>query len=130
TVDHARYINEILSVALEYGNTAFGSDWTFQQHRAQPHIHHLTQEWCRGHFPAFPNQYQSPRNSPDLNPLDYCIWTELAQAIKWEKVVSKKSSIEELKRATKQIRLEVVFESCDSWSWTHRLQRISKNNGN
>ena len=128
TVDHAQYIKEILSVALDYGNTVFGSDWTFQQDGARSHIHHLTQEWCREHFPAFPNQCQWPRNSPDLNPLDYCIWTELAEAIKWEKVVSKKSLIEELKCATKLIRLEVVFESCDSW--TSRLHRISKNNGN
>ncbi|CAM2726997.1 unnamed protein product [Rotaria socialis] len=55
----------------------FGSDWTFQQDGARSHIHHLTQGWCRKHFPPFPDQYEWPPNSPDLNSLDYCIWTDL-----------------------------------------------------
>ncbi|CAF4045652.1 unnamed protein product [Rotaria magnacalcarata] len=57
--------------------TVFGSDWTFQQDGARPHIHHLTQEWRRKHFPPFLDQYQWPPNSLDLNPPDYCIWTDL-----------------------------------------------------
>ena len=47
TLNHDRYIKEILPVALEYGNKVFGNDWTFQQDNATPHIHHLTQKWCR-----------------------------------------------------------------------------------
>ena len=38
TVDHARYINEVLPVALKYGNHVFGKDWTFQQDGAKPHF--------------------------------------------------------------------------------------------
>ena len=47
TLDHNRYIKEVLPVALKYGNKVFGNDWTFQQDNARPHIHHLTQKWCR-----------------------------------------------------------------------------------
>ena len=43
TVDHFRYIKEVLPVALKYGNKVFGNDWTFQQDGAIPHIHQLTQ---------------------------------------------------------------------------------------
>ena len=53
TLDHDRYIKEVLPVALKYGNKVFGNDWTFQQDNARPHIHHLTQKWCRDHFPSF-----------------------------------------------------------------------------
>ena len=53
TVDHDRYIREVLPVALEYGNKVFGNDWTFQQDGAKPHTHRLTQEWCRNNFPSF-----------------------------------------------------------------------------
>ena len=30
TVDHNRYINEVLLVALKYGNSIFENDWIFQ----------------------------------------------------------------------------------------------------
>jgi hypothetical protein len=44
TIDHAQYFEEVLPVALKYGNKVFGNDWTFQQDGARPHIHHLTQQ--------------------------------------------------------------------------------------
>ena len=42
TVDHNRYINEVLPVALRYGNGVFGNDWTFQQDGAKPHFYEKT----------------------------------------------------------------------------------------
>ena len=45
TVDHNHYINEVLPVALKYGNSIFGNDWTFQQDGAKAHFHEKTQEW-------------------------------------------------------------------------------------
>ena len=86
TVDHARYIKEVLLVTLKYGNKIFGNDWTFQQDGAKPHTHHLTQEWCHDNFPAFINKDQWPPNNPDLNLLDYCLWDELVGAMNWDKV--------------------------------------------
>ncbi|CAF3958580.1 unnamed protein product, partial [Rotaria sp. Silwood1] len=44
TVDHDRYIKEVLSVALKYGNHVFGNNWSFQQDGAKPHVHQLTQQ--------------------------------------------------------------------------------------
>ena len=44
TVDHHRYINEVLPVALKYGNSIFRNDWTFQQDGAKSHFHEKTQE--------------------------------------------------------------------------------------
>ncbi|CAF0904727.1 unnamed protein product [Didymodactylos carnosus] len=66
-----------------------------------------------------------PPNSSDLNPLDYSIWDEFVHVINWDKVKSKATLIQELKRAVKNIREEVVFESCNSW--TNRLYRLSTN---
>ena len=67
-------------------------------------------------------------NSPDLNPLDYCIWEEFAQTINRNKVISKSSLISELKRGVKTIRLDVVRESCSVW--TNRLYRMAQNDEN
>ncbi len=41
--DHARYIKELLPVALKYTNKIFGNDWTFQQNGVRPHTDHLIQ---------------------------------------------------------------------------------------
>jgi hypothetical protein len=90
TVDHTRYIEEVLLVALEYGDKTFGDDWTFQKDGVMPHTHHLTQQWCRSHFPSFIDKDRWPPNSPDLNPLGYCIWDELANGMNWHRISKKK----------------------------------------
>ena len=77
TIDHARYIGEVLPVALKYGNDILGTYWTFQQDSAMPHVHHLTQQWCKDNFLSFIDKDHWPPNSPDLNPLDDSIWDEL-----------------------------------------------------
>ena len=38
TVDHNRYINEVLPFALKDGNSIFGYDGTFHQDGAKPHF--------------------------------------------------------------------------------------------
>ena len=128
TVDHQRYIDEVLPAALKYCNQVFDDEWTFQQDGAKPHAHRLSQEWCQQHFPSFIDKDHWPPNSPDLNHLDYSIWDEFVHQINWNKVQSKKTSIKELKCAVKRILQEVVLESCESW--TNRLYRLSENKGN
>ena len=125
TIDHARYIREVLPVALKYGNDILGTYWTFQQDGAMPHVHHLTQQWCKDSFPSFIDKDHWPPNSPDLYPLDYSIWDELAHAVNWDKITSKNTLIIEVKRAAGKIRQQVVFESCVSW--TNRLYHIPQN---
>ena len=73
TVDHAVYIEKVLSVALKHGNEVLGSAWIFQQNGAEPHSHYLTQQWCRDNFPSLTNSKNWSLNSRDLNPLDYSI---------------------------------------------------------
>ena len=124
SVDHERYIEEVLPVALKFGNKCFGNDWTFQQDGARPRIHIKTQQWCAEYFPSFFDKDHWPPNSPDLNLLDYSIWDEFAHQMNLDRVQSKKTLIEELKRAVKKIRETVVFESCNSF--TNRLYRLKK----
>ena len=126
-VDHDRYIEEVLPVALKFGNDMFGTDWIFQQDNANPHIHKKSQKWYDQHFPCFIDKDHWPPNSPDLNPLDYSIWDELAHQVNWDAVTSKTTLISELKRAVRTISSDVVFESCSSW--THRLHQLSQRKG-
>ena len=46
TLDHHRCIEKVLPVALRYGNSKVGNNWTFQQDNWTPHTHQETQNWC------------------------------------------------------------------------------------
>ena len=108
TVDRSRYINKVLPVALKYRNSIFVNDWTFQQDSAKPHFHEQIQEWCGNNFASFIDRDHWPLNSPDLNPLDYCLWDEFGKTIKWNRVTSEKSLIVALKRAVKVLYLKIA----------------------
>lgn len=127
TVNHTRYIKEVLPVALKYGNEVFGNNWTYQQDSARAHTHNLSQQWCKDNFPDFIPARRWPPNSPDLNPLDYSVWDELVHSMRWDNVKSKKTLIDELKRAVKRMRSEVILESCKNW--LVRLRRVCKIKG-
>ncbi|CAF3603310.1 unnamed protein product [Rotaria socialis] len=125
TVNHDQYIKEVLAIALKFVNGMFGNDWIFQQDGARPHTHAKSQEWCAKHFPSFIDKDHWPPNSPDLNPLDYCIRNEFAQLDKWDTVTSKTRLITALKRAVREISQDVVEKSCASGT-----NRLSQDKGN
>ena len=93
-----------MPVAIKYGNKVFDDDWTYQQDNATPHTHNLTQEDYEQNSSSFIDKDHWSPNSPDLNLLDYSIWDNFIQQMNWNKVQSKKTLIEELKRAVKRIR--------------------------
>ncbi|CAF1556573.1 unnamed protein product [Rotaria magnacalcarata] len=103
TMDAEVYINEVLPIALECGDKALGDDWTYQQDGARPHKHNLTQEWCAKHFPDFIPEKRWPPNSPDLCPLDYSLWNELAQCMNWDRITTKATLIKEIKRSVTKV---------------------------
>jgi hypothetical protein len=80
SVDHAKYIEQVLPIAKKYGNKMFGDDWTFQQDNATPHTHHLTQKWCSDNLPSFISKERWPANSPNFNPLDQGLQWQVYQA--------------------------------------------------
>ena len=102
------YINEVLPIALECGDKMLGSNWTYQQDSAKPHVHYLTQEWCGKHFHDFICKKRWPPNSPDLCPLDYSLWNELAQCMNWDQITTKTTLIEEIKRSVKKVEKERI----------------------
>ena len=83
-----------------------GNNWTYQQDGARPHTHHLSQKWCADHFPAFIPKDHWPPNSPDLCPLDYSLWNELAESMDQDNITT---LIEEIKRSVKKIEKEKIL---------------------
>jgi DNA-binding Lrp family transcriptional regulator len=78
-VDQVIYRNKILAdVLLPWSKQHFGNNhWIFQQDSAPAHKAAKTQTWCREHFPGFISSQEWPPYSPDLNPLDYSVWSIL-----------------------------------------------------
>lgn len=128
TMDAEVYINDVLPIALECGDKMLGSDWTYQQDGARPHTHRLTQEWCVENFPDFISKERWPPNSPDLCPLDYSLWNELAQCMNWHRITTKATLIEEIKRSVAKVDKKIILNSI--LDFTIRLRIIKKNGGN
>jgi hypothetical protein len=128
TMDSERYINDVLPIALKSGNKMLGNNWTYQQDGARPHTHHLSQKWCADHFPDFISKDGWPPNSPDLCPLDYSLWNELAESMDWKNITTKATLIDAIKRSVKKIEKENILHSV--LDFTVRLRLIRKNGGN
>ena len=68
------YRDELLSLLLEDCNTLLGNDFIFQQDGALARTARLSQDWLAVNSSDFIGKDEWPPNSPDINPLDYCVW--------------------------------------------------------
>lgn len=72
------YIDDILAPALRDMKEHFKREnFTFQQDGAPSHTSNKTQAWCRDNFPRFWSKELWPPSSPDLNPMDFSVWSML-----------------------------------------------------
>ena len=73
------YIDKILQPMNASAKVHFGDDklWTFQQDGATAHTANISQGWCRDNLPRFWSKEKWPPCSPDLNPMDFSIWSIL-----------------------------------------------------
>ena len=77
--------------------------------------------------PAFIAANKWPSSSPDLNPLDYSLWTELELRACRKTHPNLESLKRSLVREAKRIPLEKIRAAIDDWPI--RLRACIKNNG-
>jgi hypothetical protein len=78
-INSQNYLNDVLiKEVLPWSQSHFGTKpWTFQQDSAPAHKAKIVQGWCKNNFPDFISTQEWPPYSPDLNPLDYSLWSVL-----------------------------------------------------
>jgi len=75
------YLKDILEPAVKPLNQSVfkGHRWTFQQDSAPAHKAKITQNWLQKEVPDLISYLEWHASSPDLNPLDYKIWSKLEE---------------------------------------------------
>lgn len=113
----AKVYQEMLTDVVKPLNTTLfkNKPWVFQQDSAPGHKAKTTQRWLENNVPAFIRAEDWPSGSPDLNPLDYCLWSLLEQ-----KACSKPHrNVEALKtsltKAVAEIPLETLRTAIDDF---------------
>lgn len=111
------YREKVLEGALlPWARKQFGSEpWTFQQDSAPSHKAKGTQNWLKNNVPHFIAHTDWPSSSPDLNPLDYCVWGILQARACAKKHTSLEALKADLVREWKRIGQNVIRESCRSF---------------
>lgn len=92
----------------------------FQQDGAPSHTAKKTQEWCDENFADFITKLEWPPSSPDLNMMDYSIWSILESTACAEVHTSIESLINALRRAWDGISQDVIDRAVDQFP--RRLQ--------
>ena len=95
---------------------------TLQQDRATAHTAKMVQAWCKDNFKFFWSKELWPSSSPDLNPMDFGIWSILER----KACAVSHSNVEKLKKKLKEswakIESETIRATCDQV--ISRLRRV------
>ena len=122
------YIETILTPALQAAKKHFkDKPFIFQQDGAPSHTSKKTQKWCQAHFPGFWSKEVWPPSSPDLNPMDFCVWSVLeadACASSHVSVEALKSSLE---KAWAKMPQETLRKAAEGFRG--RLERVIQARG-
>lgn len=123
------YQSDILDkVVLPLNNTLFaGKHWTFQQDSAPAHKAKTTQRWLKDNIPDFISSDDWPASSPDLNPLDYKIWSVLEEMACSKPHTNLETLKKSLTKSWKKFPMNVVRAAVGEWR--DRLKCCVKSKG-
>ena len=123
------YLDQVLKkVVKPYGDTIYkNGHWVFQQDSAPAHKAKVTQAWCRHNLPGFIDASEWPPSSPDLNPLDFCIWGYLESKVNEKRHPTLDSLRASVMKEWDDLPMNVVRAAIDSWP--ARLRSCIKNKG-
>ena len=109
------YVNQVLKGGYFPEISAIaGKDWSFQQDGAPSRRSKQTFSYLRNNTPAFIGEW--PPKSPDLNPLDYSIWSILAQDVNSQNPEDYNDLRACITRAVKKLDQETASKACGEFA--------------
>ena len=124
-----QYVADILEGCwLPWANQHFQSKpWTLKQNSAPSHGSKFTQSWIQRKIPSFISKKNWPARSPDLNPLDYSIWSTLKNKVCSTPHPTVEALKAKLLKEWDAIPQETLHAACALF--TARLKAVVKNKG-
>jgi transposase len=128
-VDTNYYIQHVLKDhLLPHATSLYGDDYyCFQQDSAPSHKSKRTQEWCERNLPDFIPAVEWPSASPDLNPLDFCIWGYMMSRLGSTKGLGIEKFKQRLVLIWDEMDQDIVRAACNSFF--KRLRATAKGKG-
>jgi hypothetical protein len=122
-VNSEAYIDILRTRVLPWLKRTFPrKNYIYQQDGAPAHTSNKTQTWIASNFAGFWEKSLWPPNSPDLNPLDFSIWS----VIEDKACKTPHSSLADLKvsvaKAWKAMKSEYIIKTCRDFR--PRLERV------
>ena len=130
TVNQEVYRNEMCPLMFSDINRVMGDhSWTWQQDGAKAHTANETIAWLRRNTPDLILPSDWPSKSPDLNVMDFCVWSLLLSRL--QSVRSEVTSIEMLKDVLTSAWNDIPIETIRSATsaWVSRLRRCVSAHG-
>jgi hypothetical protein len=130
-VKSKNYLCDVLEPVVAPLNTTLFEDrpWTFQQDSAPAHKAKIVQRWLESNTPDFIATQHWPSASPDLNPLDYHVWSKLEAKACAKPHTSIEALKKSLTREWDRIPMETLRNSI--LVWRSRLQQcVAADGGN
>ena len=123
------YVSDILEACLLPWVEQHFKDkpWTLQQDSAPSHGSKFTQSWILRKIHSFISKEDWPMRSPDLNPLDYSIWSILEKRVCSTPHQTLNSLKVKLMKEWDAIPQEMLHAVCNSFP--DRLKAVVKNKG-
>lgn len=104
-----------------------GETCTFQQDSAPSHKARETQQWLRENVPRFIAASDWPPYSPDLNPLDFCVWGYLESKVCTKRYPTIHALKTALLREWERLPQDIVRAACSAFP--RRLGAVIKAKG-
>ena len=106
------YTDQLLPQLVQDCRTLLNDEFVFQQDGAPAHTSQQTQDWLQQQCPEFIRKDEWPPNSPDLNPLDYFVWSAMLQS--YARRFPKPTTVAELKTVLQDIWTNLPQQSIDN----------------
>ena len=121
------YVNKVLPVIKEDGIQLIGDDFLFQHDGATSHTSKFTKNSFQEAGITMLRNNGWPPNSPDLSPMDYFFWNEVASNMHKRKFTSRADLVKYIKKTISEIPVEMIQESFKNFK--PRCLAVEKANG-